>query len=78
MNIKKSTLSFHPDQDYKSFLDTLKTRIQTARFRAALAVNQEAINHYWEIGKEIIEKQQEKSWGSGFIDTLSPRAGINA
>jgi predicted nuclease of restriction endonuclease-like (RecB) superfamily len=64
-------LTFHQDKDYKSFLDKLKIQIKSAQFRAAMAVNQEAIKHYWQIGIEIIEKQQQKSWGSSFIETLS-------
>ena len=64
-------VTLHLDQDYKSFLSALKTQIKSAQFRAALAVNQEVINHYWYIGKQIIEKQQLKSWGTGFIETLS-------
>ena len=62
---------FHLDHDYKSFLSALKTQIKSAQFRAALAVNQEVINHYWFLGKQILEKQQQKSWGTGFIETLS-------
>lgn len=55
-------ITFHLDHDYKSFLSALKTQIKSSQFRAALAVNQEVINHYWYIGKQIIEKQKQKSW----------------
>lgn len=65
------TLSLHLDSDYKSLLNTLKTQIKSAQFRAALTVNQEAITLYWHIGKRIIEIQEQKAWGSKFIDTLS-------
>lgn len=65
------TLSLHLDSDYKSLLNTLKTQIKSAQFRAALTVNQEAITLYWHIGKRIIDIQEQKSWGSKFIDTLS-------
>ncbi|HDS3847183.1 TPA: DUF1016 domain-containing protein, partial [Legionella pneumophila] len=47
-------ITFHLDHDYKSFLSALKTQIKSSQFRAALAVNQEVINHYWYIGKQII------------------------
>jgi len=61
----------HLDQDYKTLLDSLKNQIKSAQIRAALAVNQEVIKHYWIVGVEIIEKQRQKAWGTSFIETLS-------
>lgn len=71
MNKKIQSTAFKIDQDYKSFLDSLKNRIKSTQFRVALVVNDEAIKHYWEIGSEIIKKQKEKAWGTGFIESLS-------
>jgi predicted nuclease of restriction endonuclease-like (RecB) superfamily len=55
-------------KDYRSFLRDLKDKIRNARFRSALAINQEVIDLYWHIGKQIIEKQ---NWGSKLIEALS-------
>lgn len=57
-------------KNYRSFLDSIKTRIQEARIRAALAVNKELVQLYWTIGKEIAEKQTKDGWGKGVIDRL--------
>ncbi|KTD00555.1 DUF1016 domain-containing protein [Fluoribacter gormanii] len=38
------------NQDYKHFLTDIKTRLQTAQIRAALAANSELIKFYWELG----------------------------
>lgn len=56
---------------YAQLLKDLKTRIQAARTRAALAVNQELITLYWDMGKMIVERQQRHGWGDAIIDRLS-------
>ena len=59
------------DTKYQTFLRELKLKISKSRIRAALAVNQELIRMYWELGKKIIEMQKQHSWGSKFIEQLS-------
>lgn len=34
-------------------------------------VNIELIRMYWELGKDIVEKQSESKWGDGFFADLS-------
>ncbi|MEM9452258.1 MAG: PDDEXK nuclease domain-containing protein [Cyanobacteria bacterium P01_E01_bin.6] len=60
-----------PESDYTTFLEGLKTRIKTAQVKAALAVNRELIELYWQIGRDILEKQEVEGWGSKVIDRLS-------
>lgn len=59
-----------PD-NYVSFFNDLKQRIRQAQVKAALAVNQELLLLYWQIGKEILERQQAEKWGSKIIDRLA-------
>lgn len=59
------------DKAYIETLDSLKTKIKSAQLKAALSVNTEMIILYWEIGKTILERQQQEGWGSKIIDTLS-------
>lgn len=63
---EKISLSF--TQDYRAFLADLKDKIRSARLRAALVINQEVIELYWSLGKQIIQKQ---SWGSKLVKALS-------
>jgi predicted nuclease of restriction endonuclease-like (RecB) superfamily len=63
--------SLFPDDDYAAFLDSLKRRIRIAQVQAALAVNQELILLYWQIGHEILTRQEEQGWGSKVIDRLA-------
>ncbi|STX27534.1 Putative cytoplasmic protein [Legionella beliardensis] len=59
------------NQDYKHFLTDIKTRLQTAQIRAALAANSELIKFYWELGTDLIEKQKSHQWGSHFLEQFS-------
>ena len=56
---------------YDGFLQSLKDRIRTAQVRAALAVNHELILMYWEIGEEILYRQQQEGWGTKVIERLA-------
>ncbi len=56
---------------YNHFLQELKSRIQTARARAALAVNRELVLLYWQIGRDILERQKREGWGAKVIDRLA-------
>jgi predicted nuclease of restriction endonuclease-like (RecB) superfamily len=62
---------FPSDDRYIAFLSDLKTRIRHAQVKAALAVNQELVRLYWQIGKEILSNQQQEGWGSKVIDRLA-------
>ena len=57
--------------DYPQFLAEIKARIAAARTRAALAVNSELIRLYWEIGHEILEREQREGWGARVINRLA-------
>jgi len=64
-------VNLHLDKDYVAFLNRLKERLHSAQMRAALAANVEQIRFYWETGKEILEKQKNKKWGSKFLEQLT-------
>jgi predicted nuclease of restriction endonuclease-like (RecB) superfamily len=57
--------------DYPEFLAEVKARIASARTRAVLAVNSELIQLYWEIGRDILQRQDREGWGSGVTKRLS-------
>ncbi len=63
--------SLFSDDNYADFLNGLKSRIRTAQVRAALAVNQELIHLYWQIGNEILTRQQDQGWGGKVIERLA-------
>jgi predicted nuclease of restriction endonuclease-like (RecB) superfamily len=58
-------------EGYDAFVRGLKERIRSAQVKAALAVNQELILLYWQIGRDILSRQQEQGWGAKVIERLS-------
>lgn len=70
MKIKvKKTTSISTKQ-YGTFIELIKTKVKQAQLKAALSVNSELIKLYWEIGKEITEKQKDEGWGTGIIEKI--------
>ncbi len=55
---------------YADWLADLKTRIHTAQQRATLAVNRELVLLYWQIGRDILERQTRQGWGAKVIERL--------
>ena len=53
--------------DYVVWLEAVKARIQSARSRAALAVNAELIQLYHSIGSDILDRKTRLGWGSKVI-----------
>jgi predicted nuclease of restriction endonuclease-like (RecB) superfamily len=56
---------------YEDFLRALKQRIRQAQIRAVLSVNRELVLLYWQIGRDILERQGRAGWGAKIIDQLS-------
>jgi len=61
---------FNPE-NYDDFLRDLKQRIRQAQSKAALAVNQELITLYWQIGKEITIRIKREGWGAKVTSRLA-------
>lgn len=57
--------------DYAAWLAELKTRIHAAQQRASLAVNRELVLLYWQIGRDILARQDREGWGAKVIERLA-------
>lgn len=57
--------------EYRDWLRSLKQQIKTEQIKAALSVNSQLIMLYWDLGRQIAEKQAAAKWGSGFMEQLS-------
>ncbi len=55
---------------YAEWLVELKTRVRSAQLKAAVSVNVEMIQLYWDIGRAIVERQSAMGWGAKVIDRL--------
>ena len=60
-----------PSPGYRQWLGDLKARLRQVQLKAAVALNTELLQFYWELGADIVARQAEQSWGSGFLDKLS-------
>ena len=60
-----------PPPDSAEWLVELKARIQGAQQRATLAVNQELVLLYWQIGRDILARQAALGWGAKVIEQLA-------
>lgn len=60
-----------PPHGYADWLTDLKSRIHSAQQRASLAVNRELVLLYWQIGRDILERQAREGWGARVIDRLA-------
>ena len=58
-------------EGYNAWFEGIKQKIRSAQLRAAVAVNTELLNVYWELGKEITDKQDEAKWGDAILEQLS-------
>jgi predicted nuclease of restriction endonuclease-like (RecB) superfamily len=56
---------------YKTFLADIKQRIHDAQYAAMKAVNTEAIQLNWDIGRMIVEKQEQFGWGKSIVEQVS-------
>jgi len=56
---------------YAKLLEDIKGRIQQAQVRAAVGVSRELIRLYWDIGREIVQRQEREGWGKAVVQRLA-------
>ncbi len=59
------------DKNFTSFVKEIKTKILSSQYEALKKVNKELINLYWDIGKNIVQKQEQFGWGKSIVKNLS-------
>ena len=59
------------DEEYKTWIKEISDRYKNSQIKAAIFVNRELIAFYWSLGKDIIEREVEKKYGSDFYNSLS-------
>ncbi|MGN1314674.1 MAG: YhcG family protein [Lachnospiraceae bacterium] len=56
---------------YLDFIEEIKKEIQNQRIAVVLNANSSMICLYWNIGKAILQKQEEEGWGAKVIDRMA-------
>ena len=57
--------------DYIKFFKEIKKKIVSTRITAYRKLNRELIKLYWDIGKNIVERQEKFGWGKSVVEKLS-------
>ena len=57
--------------NYADLLGQIKERIHSERLRVVLTTNAAMVMLYWDIGKAILDRQEQEGWGAKVIDRLS-------
>jgi predicted nuclease of restriction endonuclease-like (RecB) superfamily len=57
--------------EFKQWLTDLKARIRQSQIKAMIKVNDEMLRLYWDLGHDIVVRQMDAVWGSGFYKNLS-------
>ncbi len=59
------------NNEFQIFVKEIKERILLSQYEALKKVNKELIDLYWNIGKEIVAKQEAYGWGKSVVKNLS-------
>ena len=59
------------DKEYTQWIKELSSRYCKSQIKAAVKVNEEMLRFYWELGKDIVERDAENKYGKRFYATLS-------
>lgn len=57
--------------EYIDLLSEVKERVRNAQYAALRSVNRELIALYWDIGRMIVGRQVENSWGKSVVERLA-------
>ena len=63
--------SLTKDKEYSAWLKELKNRVRLVQIKAVVKVNSELLGFYWNLGRDIVDKQKNTKWGDGFLKRLS-------
>lgn len=66
-NVREITSS----KEFNSFVKDIKQKILSSQYEALKKVNRELIDLYWDIGKDIVSKQEAYGWGKSVVKNLS-------
>ncbi|HCN36598.1 MAG TPA: DUF1016 domain-containing protein, partial [Bacteroidetes bacterium] len=56
---------------YNDWLNYIKQKIKTAQLTASVTLNKQLMYLYWDLAKEIVQKQKNSNWGDGILEQLS-------
>lgn len=61
----------HLDSDYIQWLHELKERYRKTQIKAAVKVNAEQLLFNWQMGRDLVLRRAEDTWGAGIVEQVS-------
>ena len=58
-------------EEYSNFMSALKEKIRFSQLKSLFSINREMTRLYWEIGKDITERQEKDRWGSKITEKVA-------
>ena len=52
------------DNDYLAWIQDIKNRYRRSQIKAAVKVNSEQLMFNWQLGKDLVERKAEETWGN--------------
>jgi len=69
--LKSNVREITSSKEFNSFVKDIKQKILSSQYEALKKVNRELIDLYWDIGKDIVSKQEAYGWGKSVVKNLS-------
>lgn len=67
----KSEVGFIVTNEYKVWISDIKKKIKQSQIKASVKINYELLDLYWELGRQIVDKQETAKWGDSFLTVMS-------
>ncbi|MDO5411604.1 MAG: PDDEXK nuclease domain-containing protein, partial [Lachnospiraceae bacterium] len=64
-------VGFVVTEEYKNWINDVKMRIKKSQIKASVKINYELLDLYWELGRDIVSKQENAKWGDAFLNVMS-------
>lgn len=63
--------NFKIDADYAAWFSEIKRRYVSAQIKASVKVNIYRLSFNWSIGRDLVMRKAEETWGTGVVEQLS-------
>lgn len=64
-------VGFIVTEEYRHWINEVKKRIKQSQIKASVKINYELLDLYWELGRDIVNKQENAKWGDAFLSVMS-------
>jgi predicted nuclease of restriction endonuclease-like (RecB) superfamily len=68
--MRKKDVGFIMTEEYKTWIEDIKCKIRNSQIKASVKVNYQLLDLYWQLGKDIYEKQKYSKWGDSFLEVM--------